>query len=184
MDSVKQIKAVAQTYLQEQQLKEQAEYIAVLENTIIAIAKEIGMEPQQLINEINVGGAIKSGFQQGGIMGAVKGGVRAIGHNVKQRGIAGALGGMGDPGEVQDRVALPQIQKGRAMQERGGNYFAQGMALGNTNRKEYGAELAQRGARVEAGGFRANDRFNKIERNAEMNRNAKRQARWEKSEPA
>lgn len=139
---------------------------------------------EMLLNEINVGGAIRTGFQQGGIMGAVKGGVRAIGHNIKQRGVAGALGGMGDPGEVQARVARPQIEKGRAMQQRGGNFFAQGMALGNANRKEYGAELAQRGARVEAGGFRADRRFNEIERNAEMNRHAKRQARWEKSEPA
>jgi hypothetical protein len=49
MEPSKQIKAVAQTYLQEQQLREQAEYIAVLENTIITIANEIGVEPQQLV---------------------------------------------------------------------------------------------------------------------------------------
>lgn len=52
MEPSKQIKAVAQTYLQEQQLKQQAEYIAVLENTIAAIANEIGVEPQQLISEV------------------------------------------------------------------------------------------------------------------------------------
>jgi hypothetical protein len=91
MEPSKQIKAIAQTYLQEQQLREQAEYIAVLENTIITIANEIGIEPQQLINELNVGGAIKSGFQQGGVMGAIKGGVRAIGHNMRAASTEGGM---------------------------------------------------------------------------------------------
>lgn len=53
MEPSKQIRAVAQTYLQEQQLKEQAEYIAVLESTIVAIAEQLGVEPQQLINEVS-----------------------------------------------------------------------------------------------------------------------------------
>jgi hypothetical protein len=91
MEPSKQIKAVAQTYLQEQQLREQAEYIAVLENTIITIANEIGVEPQQLINELNVGGAIKSGFQQGGVMGAIKGGVNAIRHNMRAASTEGGM---------------------------------------------------------------------------------------------
>jgi len=91
MEPSKQIKTVAQTYLQEQQLREQAEYIAVLENTIITIANEIGIEPQQLINELNVGGAIKSGFQQGGVMGAIKGGVKAIGHNMRAASTEGGM---------------------------------------------------------------------------------------------
>ena len=91
MEPHKQIKAVAQTYLQEQQLREQAEYIAVLENTIITIANEIGIEPQELINELNVGGAIKSGFQQGGVMGAIKGGVKAIGHNMRAASTEGGM---------------------------------------------------------------------------------------------
>lgn len=91
MEPHKQIKAVAQTYLQEQQLREQAEYIALLENTIEVIAKELGVEPQQLINELNVGGAIKTGFQQGGLMGAVKSGLGALKTNIKNRGVLGSV---------------------------------------------------------------------------------------------
>lgn len=146
MDSVKQIKAVAQTYLQEQQLNEQAEYIAVLENTIIAIAKEIGMEPQQLINEINVGGAIKSGFQQGGIMGAVKGGFRAIGHNIRA---ASTEGGM----------ALPtQSNRLAGAAARAGNRVASGRNIMSDIRSEreasgrpnLGGRFASARARAEA----------------------------------
>lgn len=82
MDAPKQIKAVAQTYLQEQQLKEQAEYISVLEHTIEVIAEELGVSPQELINELNVMGALKTD----GIGGAVK----AFAANVKNRGLLGA----------------------------------------------------------------------------------------------
>lgn len=82
MDAPKQIKAVAQTYLQEQQLKEQAEYISVLEHTIEVIAEELGVSPQELINELNVMGALKTG----GIGGALK----AFAANVKNRGLLGA----------------------------------------------------------------------------------------------
>ena len=82
MDASKQIKAVAQTYLQEQQLKEQAEYISVLEHTIEVIAEELRVSPQELINELNVMGALKTG----GIGGAIQ----AFKANVKNRGLLGA----------------------------------------------------------------------------------------------
>lgn len=52
MEPHKQIKAVAQTYLQEQQLREQAEYIAVLENIVATIAEQSGLTPEQLIEEL------------------------------------------------------------------------------------------------------------------------------------
>lgn len=93
MDSVKQIKAVAQTYLQEQQLKEQAEYISVLEHTIEVIAEELGIPPQQLINEISVMGRAASAFKAAreggsGVLGAgiqaVKAGVGAFQANANQ----------------------------------------------------------------------------------------------------
>jgi hypothetical protein len=83
MEPHKQIKAVAQTYLQEQQLKEQAEYISVLEHTIEVIAEQLGVEPQQLINELNVMGALKTG----GIGGAIQ----AFKANVKNRSLLGSL---------------------------------------------------------------------------------------------
>lgn len=93
MDPVKQIKAVAQTYLQEQQLKEQAEYISVLEHTIEVIAEELGVPPQQLINEISVMGRAASAFKAAreggsGVLGAgiqaVKAGVGAYKANASQ----------------------------------------------------------------------------------------------------
>jgi hypothetical protein len=164
MDSVKQIKAVAQTYLQEQQLKEQAEYIAVLENTIIAIAKEIGMEPQQLINEINVGGAIKSGFQQGGIMGAVKGGVRAIGHNIRAASTEGG-------------VALPtQGNRLAGAAARAGNRVASGRnimsdiasareAHGNKYKPKLGGREEYSASKMRGAGERAIDRIRGIAHN-------------------
>jgi hypothetical protein len=92
MEPSKQIRAVAQTYLREQQLKEQAEYISVreqaeyisvLEHTIEVIAEHFGFESQQLINELNVMGALKTG----GISGAIK----AFKANVKNRGLLGSL---------------------------------------------------------------------------------------------
>lgn len=104
MDPVKQIKAVAQTYLQEQQLKEQAEYISVLEHTIEVIAEELGIPPQQLINEISVmgraAGAFKAAREGGsGVLGAgmaaVKAGAGAVGANMRQaRTNTSALGSM------------------------------------------------------------------------------------------
>lgn len=95
MDPVKQIKAVAQTYLQEQQLKEQAEYISVLEHTIEVIAEELGVPPQQLINEISVMGRAASAFKAAreggsGVLGAgiqaVKAGAGALKANMRQAG--------------------------------------------------------------------------------------------------
>jgi hypothetical protein len=65
-------------------MSEEAEYISDLENVIIAIAEQLGVHPNDLLNELNVGGAIKSGYQAGGVMGAIKGGARAIGHNVNK----------------------------------------------------------------------------------------------------
>jgi hypothetical protein len=65
-------------------MSEQAEYISSLENVITAIAEQLGVHPNDLLNELNVGGAIKSGFKDGGVMGAIKGGANAVGHNVKQ----------------------------------------------------------------------------------------------------
>ena len=65
-------------------MSEQAEYISSLENVITAIAEQLGVHPNDLLNELNVGGAIKSGYQAGGVMGAIKGGANAVGHNVKQ----------------------------------------------------------------------------------------------------
>ena len=55
MEPHKQIKAVAQTYLQEQQLREQAEYIAVLENIIATIAQELQVKPEELIESVTLG---------------------------------------------------------------------------------------------------------------------------------
>ena len=63
---------------------EQAEYISDLENVIISIAEQLGVHPNDLLNELNVGGAIKSGFKAGGVMGAIKRGANAVGHNVKR----------------------------------------------------------------------------------------------------
>ena len=67
-----------------QSTNEQAEYISSLENVITAIAEQLGVHPNDLLNELNVGGAIKSGFKDGGVMGAIKGGANAVSHNVKQ----------------------------------------------------------------------------------------------------
>lgn len=55
MEPHKQIKAVAQTYLQEQQLREQAEYIVVLENIIATIAQELQVNPEELIESVTLG---------------------------------------------------------------------------------------------------------------------------------
>jgi hypothetical protein len=62
---------------------EQAEYISDLENVIISIAEQLGVHPNDLLNELNVGGAIKSGFKAGGVMDAIQRGANAVGHNVK-----------------------------------------------------------------------------------------------------
>lgn len=95
MEPIKQIKAVAQTYLQEQQLKEQAEYISVLEHTIEVIAEELGVPPQELINEISVMGRAASAFKAArkggaGVLGAgvqaVKAGAGALKANMRQAG--------------------------------------------------------------------------------------------------
>ena len=67
-------------------MSEEAEYISDLENVIIAIAEQLGVHPNDLLNELNVGGAIKSGYQAGGVMGAIKGAVRGIGVNMRQAG--------------------------------------------------------------------------------------------------
>ena len=69
-----------------QSTNEEAEYISDLENVIIAIAEQLGVHPNDLLNELNVGGAIKSGYQAGGVMGAIKGAVRGIGVNMRQAG--------------------------------------------------------------------------------------------------
>ena len=52
MEPSKQIKAVAQTYLQEQQIKQQADYIVMLENAIANIAESMDMSVEDLLNEM------------------------------------------------------------------------------------------------------------------------------------
>ena len=52
MEPQKQIKAVAQTYLQEQQIKQQADYIVMLENAIANIAESMDMSVEDLLNEM------------------------------------------------------------------------------------------------------------------------------------
>ena len=64
-------------------MSEEAEYISDLENVIISIAEQLGVHPNDLLNELNVGGAIKSGFKAGGVMDAIQRGANAVGHNVK-----------------------------------------------------------------------------------------------------
>lgn len=112
MEPSKKIKAVAQTYLQEQQLKEQAEYISMLEHTIEVIAEELGVLPQELINELNVMGALKTG----GIGGAIK----AFSANVKNRGLVGSLplGNKSTERAIDSTVAKTEILKYKAGEER------------------------------------------------------------------
>lgn len=112
-------------------LEEQAEYIAVLENTIDVIASELGIEPQQLINELNVGGAVRTGFQQGGMMGALKGGAKAIAHNVMRPSArsrtgeltqqastfnASALSAAKDENQFRQQAAMGVTRPGRTTQ--------------------------------------------------------------------
>ena len=63
---------------------EQTEYISDLENVIVTIAEQLGVHPNDLLNELNVGGAIMGGFKAGGVIDAIKAGANAVGHNVKQ----------------------------------------------------------------------------------------------------
>ena len=58
------------------------------EDVIISIAEQLGVHPKDLLNELNVGGAIKSGYKAGGVIDAIKAGANAVGVNRRQAGQA------------------------------------------------------------------------------------------------
>lgn len=186
MEPVKQIKAVAHTYLQEQQLREQAEYIAVLENTIQVIAEELGIPPQQLINEINVMGRAASAFKDarasgsgvlGAGMAAVKAGAGAVGANMRQAG--GPRTGFGTPLNIPTagarmagvaKTAGVDVKVGRnrmagaekiASRALGREAMGVGNSEYNTNAGEIqnAAELHASGKKMHDAGFRTRDRL-------------------------
>ena len=85
-------------------MSEEAEYISDLENVIIAIAEQLGVHPNDLLNEINVHINMRDTSTSGPYSAAAK---------EKSRGISDAL--LNDPSQkgVDARAAHRQAEQGR-----------------------------------------------------------------------
>jgi hypothetical protein len=82
--------------LAEQYRKELAEEQQLNEDLlglVDALCEELGIDAEELLSEMKVLGSIKSGFKKGGIVGAIKGGAKAVGHNVRRSGLGAVLSG-------------------------------------------------------------------------------------------
>jgi hypothetical protein len=126
---------------------EEAEYISDLENVIISIAEQLGVHPNDLLNELNVGGAIKSGYQAGGVIGAIKGAVRGVGVNMRQAGNSilpasgnQRLAGVAKKAGEGAQIAARNIERTLQAQSRSDAKQSLGMRPANTGEHPAGSD--------------------------------------------